>query len=76
MPAQERARYGYDVSVRAKTTWPPEAMRAAHEVLGDEFYELASLSKAALERRGSDEARVALDMAIREDGAAVVTKKG
>jgi hypothetical protein len=75
MPARERERYGYDLSNRAKTLWPPEAMQAAHEVLGDEFYELASLSKAALERRGTDEALRALDMAVRNDGAPVVTKR-
>jgi PD-(D/E)XK nuclease superfamily len=75
MPAHQRERYGYDVSNRSRTSWPPEAMRAAHEVLGDEFYELASLSKAALERRGSPAASVVLDMAVREDGAPVVSKR-
>lgn len=75
MPAQRRSDYGYDVTTRSRTSWPPEAMRAAHEVLGDEFYELASLSKAALERRGTDDAKLALEMAVREDGAPVVSKR-
>lgn len=76
MPTTRREGYGYGIQVRSKTTWPVEAMRAAHEVLGDEFYELASFSKTALERRGTQETAVVLDMAIREDGAPVVKKKG
>jgi hypothetical protein len=75
MSPPRREHYGYDVNVRSRTSWPPEAMRAAHEILGDEFYELASLTKSALERRGSPEAQLALDMAVQEDGAPVVTKR-
>jgi hypothetical protein len=33
------------------------------------------LTKSALERRGSPEAQLALDMAVQEDGAPVVTKR-
>lgn len=75
MPAQQRERLGYALSTRGRTAWPPEAMRAVHEILGDEFYELATLSKTALERSGTEQARLALDMAVREDGAPVVTKQ-
>jgi hypothetical protein len=35
-----------------KTSWPPEALRAAHEVLGDDFYEVVGLTKTAVERLG------------------------
>jgi hypothetical protein len=75
MPAGQRSDYGYDLNVRSKTTWPPEAMRAAHEILGDDFYELAGLSKAALERHGGSESLAVLDMAVREDGATIVSKR-
>jgi hypothetical protein len=75
MPASRRQALGFDLNVRSKTSWPPEAMRAAHEILGDDFYELASLTKSALEDRGSPEARLALDMAVREDGSPVITKR-
>lgn len=75
MPAQRRDQYGYSLNTRSRTSWPAEAMRSAHEVLGDEFYELASLSKSALDRRGSPEALLALQMAVREDGAPVITKR-
>jgi hypothetical protein len=74
MPESRREALGYALKNRSATSWPAEAMRAAHEILGDEFYELASLSKTALEQRGSPEAALALDMAVVEDGAPVVTR--
>jgi hypothetical protein len=75
LPTPKREELGYDVTNRSKTTWPPEALRAAHEVLGDEFYELVGLSKTALERRGHERAAVVLGMSVREDGAPVIKRR-
>jgi hypothetical protein len=75
MPAQRRDAYGYTLQSRTKTSWPAEAMAAAHEVLGDEFYALASFTKTALERRGSDAAQLVLDMAVVQDAAPAVKRR-
>lgn len=75
MPTTRRERLGWELTGRSKTTWPAEALRAAHETLGDEFYELATLSKTALERHGSAEATAVLDMAVKEDGQPFVKRR-
>jgi hypothetical protein len=43
---------GYELRPRAPRPLAPEALRAAHEVLGDDFYELIGLTKTAVERLG------------------------
>jgi hypothetical protein len=75
MPTSRREELGYTLQGRTRTSWPPEAMRAAHEVLGDEFYELASLTKTELERRDTPETALVLEMAVRGDGSPVVAKR-
>jgi hypothetical protein len=75
MPTQRREQLGYELSGRTKTTWPVEAMRAAHEVLGDEFYDVVSLTKTALEHLGTEAATTVLDMAVIEDGSPFVKRR-
>jgi hypothetical protein len=75
LPSPRRRELGYEVSHRSKTVWPPAAMKAAHEVLGEDFYELVGLSKTALERLGDDRADTVIQMAVREDGATIVSKR-
>jgi hypothetical protein len=74
MPKTRQEALGYETKGRTKTSWPPEALRAAHEVLGDEFYETVNLTKTAVERLDDDRSRTVMDMAVTEDGAPVVTK--
>jgi hypothetical protein len=75
MPSSRRERMGYELGGRTKTNFPPEALRAAHEVLGDEFYDVVSLTKSALERRGGEDAATVLSMAVIENGAPVVKRR-
>lgn len=75
MPSSEQHRLGYELRDRTKTVWPPPALRAAHEVLGDAFYEVVGLTKTAVERLPDEDAKqIVLDMAVVEDGAPVVQK--
>lgn len=59
MPAERREEFGYRLGKpRRTTTWGASELRAVHELVGDDFYQLAGISKAALERfYGEDEAR-------------------
>lgn len=74
MPATRQGELGYETRGRMKTSWPPEALRAAHEVLGDEFYEAIGLTKTAVERLPEGQRDTVMGMAVVEDGAPVVTK--
>jgi PD-(D/E)XK nuclease superfamily protein len=76
MPSTERQWHGFELKTRSKTTWPPEALRAAHEVLGDDFYEVIGLTKTAVERLGDGRSQTVLDMAVVEDGATYVQQRG
>lgn len=50
MPAERRAKYGFDLAKpRSRDTFPVEALRRLHERLGDDFYQLAGLSKKSVE---------------------------
>lgn len=76
MPAEERARYGYEVQERSKTEFTPQGLKALHERLGDEdFYALVSLAKTKLESHfeGDDEMiEEALGYAEQHVGATVL----
>lgn len=75
MPTSRREGFGYEVRGRAKTSFPPEALRAAHEVLGDDFYRVASLTQTAVQTLGDDRAETVLGMAVREDGTPMVKRR-
>lgn len=75
MPSSRQTELGFTVEPRSKTTWPPPALRAAHEVLGDDFYDLVGLTKTALERLGDDRAETVLAMAVQEDGAPIIKQR-
>lgn len=71
LPSSEREAYGFGVRTRGRDVFSPEALRAAHRLLGDGFYDVVSMSKAALERAaGPDEAKLKLiiGMADRRPG--------
>lgn len=76
MPAAERAERGFELRERTSDTWGPEGLRAAHDVLGDDFYVAAGLTKTGLERLGKEDERVqvVLDFAERKAGAVSVVR--
>jgi hypothetical protein len=76
MPRGRQQALGFETKSRSKTVWPPPALRAAHEVLGDDFYELIGLTKTAVERLGDERSQTILDMAVVEDGATYVQQRG
>jgi hypothetical protein len=53
MPTTERERLGYQLAPRSRSGFSPDALRAAHELLGDDFYLIAGLTKTAVEQLGS-----------------------
>lgn len=48
MPEAVRAYHGYKLSSRRSDSWTPEALRRAHEIMGDEFYALVKLTKGRI----------------------------
>lgn len=78
LPAHEREAYGYRLQTRSTDTFSPEALRAAHRLLGDEFYDIAKVTKEGLARAsGEDEALHSLlvGMADKRPGSTFVVKK-
>lgn len=77
LPTSRRLELGYEVRERGSDVWTPEALRAAHDVLGDRFYEVAGLSKTSLERAlGKEDERLATvtGMASRVTGTTMIQK--
>jgi hypothetical protein len=77
LPSSEREAYGFGVRTRGRDVFSPEALRAAHRLLGDGFYDVVSMSKEALTRAtGSDEAKLKLivGMADRRPGNPFVVR--
>jgi RecB family exonuclease len=75
LPDARQRELGFETRPRTRTNWPPEALRAAHEVLGEDFYEVVGLTKTAVQRLGDERADIVLDMAVIEDGAPVVQRR-
>lgn len=67
MPQDERERLGYKLWEKRTSVFVPEAIEAAHGMLGDDrFYSLVSMSKTAVEKLDDSPERSAiLDMADR-----------
>ncbi len=56
MPQPDREELGFTLgNPRKIDTWGPQELRQAHQIVGDDFYQLVSLSKSALERFYGDE---------------------
>lgn len=79
LPEDERKRYGYERRTKTIDVFSADALRAAHELLGDDFYRIASLSKAALSSAlsGEDETKLNLivGMADKRGGATYAQKR-
>lgn len=78
MPTSQRAELGYEVRERGADVWTPEALRAAHDVLGDDdFYRAVGMSKTALEKalgKEDDRLTTVTGMATRVTGTTMVQK--
>ncbi len=61
LPEDRRRELGYELAkARSRSSYDATAMRRIHEMLGDDFYHLAGISKSGLsEFYGEDDARVA-----------------
>jgi hypothetical protein len=78
LPPHQREELGFDTRSRMLDYFPPDALRAAHALLGDDFYRVATVTKAALERTVMDETQKSLivGMADKRPGSAYVQRKG
>jgi ketosteroid isomerase-like protein len=74
MPAERRGLLGYELRERSTTKFPPEALRAMHDALGDRFYEVAGVTKTAIEQRVDDDdlQRLLLELGREEPGSSVL----
>lgn len=57
VPASERDRLGYKLSDRHADVFDADAMREAHEILGDDFYRLVGFTKRRLDSLFDDDPR-------------------
>jgi len=73
LPDARRAELGYELRERRSTFWPPEALRAAHELLGDDFYGLVKVTKTAVEQH--PDAALLLPLAEEQQGAGFLRKR-
>lgn len=79
MPELRRAYLGYSLRERRVDVMPPEGLRVAHDRLGDElFYEVAAMSKTAIDRKIADPETKAkiLDLMESRVGSRYVQKGG
>lgn len=80
MPEAVRAYHGYRLKGgRKMDAWTPEAMRIAHEALGDDFYALVKMTKTrAKEYLGGDKEKLEqlLNLAEKEAGKPSLEKLG
>jgi hypothetical protein len=76
MPEAKRLYHGYGLKGKQADVWTPEAMRVAHEVMGDEFYALVKVTKGRVSEylKGDDRRQEILDLAIKEGSNPTVTK--
>lgn len=77
MPLERRTYHGYGLSGREFDVWTPEGLRAAHGVMGEEFYSLVKITKGRINEflDKEDERKVALlDLALKEGQTPSVKK--
>lgn len=55
MPAARRRKLGYDMRRSSTDVWTAEALRQAHDLLGDRFYGMVSMTKTAVEKLGDQQ---------------------
>lgn len=69
MTTDDRAQFGYELRERSRDVWPAPALRAAHEILGEDFYEVVGLTKTAVQRMGDGRVDAVLALAERQKSA-------
>lgn len=72
MPDAKRAELGYEMRQRSATVWTPDSLRAVHDVLGDDFYNLVKVTKTAVAQH--PDADLLLQMAETREGAGFLRK--
>lgn len=77
LPDARRAELGFELDEQTIDAFGPEALRAAHDVLGDDFYLAAGLTKSGLARALPDDERLdtVLAMAERRAGRVMVKRR-
>lgn len=64
LPAERRQEMGYKMQPRSNDVWTSEALEAAHDVLGPEFYRLARLAKGRVEEYLKDDPRLEMVLGL------------
>jgi hypothetical protein len=77
LPPAQRERLGYALRHKSLDHFPPDALKAAHNLLGDDFYRVISLSKSSLATVGANETTEALilGMADKRKGQPFIQRK-
>lgn len=57
LPTSERDKLGWKLGDRRADVWDEQALREAHEILGDDFYRLVSITKTRLSSLFDDDPR-------------------
>jgi hypothetical protein len=77
LPPEEQDRLGFYTQQRRNTVWSSDALEAIHEMLGEEFYSLAGITKTRIEDYLAGDPRLEriLALARKEPGPIVVARK-
>lgn len=76
LPEERRKSLGFKTYQRRNLVWSSDALETIHELLGPEFFSLASLSKGRVEEylRGDPRLESILDLARKEPGPVIVSR--
>ena len=77
MDEVDRATYGYKLQPRTQTKFTGAGLEQLHEMLGPDFFEVASVTKTALESffQGDESGlQSAMDLAVQEAGSSAVVR--
>lgn len=77
LPPEDQERLGFGSHRRSNTVWSSDALEAIHELLGSEFFTLATLSKGRVESYLAGDPRLdAVErLARKEPGAVILTRR-
>lgn len=77
LPDDDRQELGFSTYQRKNVVWSSDAMEQIHEILGDEFFSLASLSKGRVEEYLAGDPRLdkVLDLARKEAGPVIISRR-
>jgi hypothetical protein len=78
LPEADREKLGYRTSQRRNAVWSADALAFIHELLGDEFFNLATLPKGRVESYLAGDPRLEQIMGLsrKEPGPVFVVKAG